>query len=64
MERYYVLRDSSGSILALNTDREKIRALFFKTPYSEIWIMNTTNGFVTEFFCFLSAASSVTLPSW
>jgi len=50
--------------LALNKDREIVRALFFKTPHTEIWIMDMTDGFVTEFFCFLSAAPSVRLPSW
>ena len=61
MERYYVLRDSSGSILALNKDREIVRALFFKMPHTEVWIMNMEDGFVTEFFCFLSAAPGVRL---
>jgi len=50
--------------LALNKDREIIRALFFKTPNTEIWIMKMDDGFTAEFYCFLSAAPSVKLPSW
>jgi len=59
--RLYLLKDTTGRILALHTDKHIIRTLFFEQvqaqsqPMSEIWIMDIFDetGIVNTHQCLL-----------
>jgi hypothetical protein len=57
--RLYLLKDSTGRILALHTDKTIIRTLFFEQSQSqqktEIWIMDIFDetGIVKSYTCLL-----------